>query len=183
MNQERRRYFRINDRLALGFQTVDASEDDNALPVGLDVLDLMSVQDEKIEHLLQEVAEESPKVAALIRAMNQKLERVVAQLVTDARMVDRLARRVKEVSLSACGLGFVCDSDVEIGTRLNIELELEQDKSIIKTKGYVVAVEPCDDGYYWRVSFFDMAPAHQERLIQHVVQRQSVQLKYIREPR
>lgn len=179
MNQERRRYFRINDRVSLGFSLLEGHHT-GALTSDLDVLDLLSSQDEQIEQLLLEVAEESPKVAALVRALNQKLERVVAQLVTDSRMVERLARRVKEVSLSACGVGFICDSTIAEGARLALELELAPDQFLVQTKGIVVAVEPAEDVFYWRVNFYDMPPAHQERLIQHVVQRQSAQLKFAR---
>lgn len=177
MTQERRRYFRINDTLALGYELLDEAEDD-ADTKSIDVLDLMSAQDAQIEQLLLQVADQSPAVAALVRALNQKLERVVAQLVADSRMVDQLAKRVKEVSISACGIGFVADREVPEGSRVALELVLEPDQFVIKTKGFVVAVDAYERGFYWRVNFYDMPASHQERLIQHIVQRQSVQLKY-----
>lgn len=176
MNQERRRYFRITDTVGLSYQLLDAEASDEQHKA-MDVLDLMSEQDEKIERLLLEVASESPKVAALVRALNQKLERIVSQLVADSRLVDRLANRIKEVNLSACGIGFVHELDIPVGTRLALELELDPSQLTIKTKGFVVDVEPHDEGFYWRIDFYDMVANQQEKLIQHIVQRQSTQLK------
>lgn len=176
MTQEKRRYFRINETVGLSFELLD-SADSADQDVVVDIWDLMSEQDEKIEMLLIEAAEESPKVAALIRAFNQKLERIVGHLVMESRLVDRLANRVKEVNISACGLGFVSDREIPKGSRMRLELQLFPSAQKIETKGMVVGCEPMDSGYYLRLDFFDMRQAAQEVLIQHIVQRQSAQLK------
>ncbi len=182
MNQERRRYFRINDTIGLRYELLDAAAEDCALPESpLDVLDLMHDQDEKIERLLNEVGDSSPQVAALVRALNQKLERIVGQLVADSRLVGQLADRAREVNISACGMGFVHELEIPVGTRLSLELELAPSQFAVQTKGIVVSVEPHEQGFYWRIDFYDMANAHQERLIQHIVQRQSLQLKRLRD--
>lgn len=181
MTQERRRYFRINDTIRLSYKLLDAQGSDDEQQERVDVLDLMSEQDEKIERLLIAVADESPKVAALVRALNQKLERIVSQLVVDSRMVDRLAKRVREVNISACGVAFVHELEINIGARLALELELAPN-NLVKSKGFVVEVEPHEEGFYWRIDFYDMPATQQERLIQHIVQRQSAQLKRSRDP-
>lgn len=175
MHQDRRRYFRINDFLDIRYEVLETSGEH--YENGLDVLDLMSDQDGTIAELLLEVGETHPSVAKLAHALNQKLERVISQLVTDSRLVDRLANRIKEVSLSACGIGFVHDSPIAVGSHLALELRLGLDKTAIATKGYVVAVDPVDHAYFWRINFFDMPGAHQEWLIQYIVQRQGAQLK------
>lgn len=147
----------------------------------MDVLDLMTEQDEKIERLLLSVADKDPEVAALVRALNQKLERVMGLLAAESRTIERLARRVREVNLSACGIGFLSETDIPVGARLALELELSADKLPIQTHGMVVAVEPHQQGFYWRIDFYGMAPEPQERLIQHIVQRQSTQLNGMRQ--
>ena len=176
MTQEKRRFFRINETIGLRYKLLDKTSDpvDDA---AADVLELVSQQDEKIEKLLLELNDESPKVAELIRVFNQKLERIVGQLVMDSHLVGRIASRVREVNISACGIGFVCDDQVADGSRLELELELFPDNNIIKTKGLLVACDRTESGYFWRVDFYDMRQASQEALIQHIVRRQSAQLK------
>lgn len=180
MTDEKRRYFRINETIGLSYEPIGGKA--AAVEPQRNILDMMSEQDEKIEQLLLEVDEESPKVAALVRAFNQKLERIVSQLVMDNRLVDQIANRVKEVNISACGIGFVSDTSIETGARLSLELELFPNSTVIKTKGLVVACDPVEGGFFWRVDFYDLRQAAQEVLIQHIVQRQSAQLKTIRTP-
>src|SRR5690606_23331446 len=104
---EKRRYFRINETIGLSYEFIErepAKKKKDVLPVA--VLDMVSKQDKKIESLLNELAQEQPRVAELVHLMNQKLERIVNQLVLDSGLVGRIANRVKEVNISACGIGF-----------------------------------------------------------------------------
>lgn len=182
MSEEKRRYFRINETIGLTYEVLDHKREMAKPDRSTDIWDLMSEQDQKIQKLLIEVEEESPVVAALVAAFNQKLERVVHQLIMESRLLDKVASRVKEVSISACGLGFVADSCIEKGARLRLELQLFPSGAKIHTHGRVVACDAIKNAYYWRVEFFDMRQSEQERLIQHIVQRQSAQLKENRRP-
>lgn len=177
MTEEKRRYFRIHETIGLYYEILDHKHSDSAPDKSVDIWDLMSEQDEKIQRLLIEVEEESPKVAELIAAFNQKLERVVHQLVMESQLLDRVASRVKEVSISACGLGFMAVAPIAKGTRLRLELQLFPSTQLIHTHGRVVGCEPRKSDFYWRIEFLDMRQSEQERLIQHIVQRQSAQLQ------
>ncbi len=175
---EKRRYFRINETVGLSYEFIDRHSpvrQKESLPSS--VLEMVSQQDALIERLLREAAVESPKVAELVRAFNQKLERVVSQLVLDNQLVGRIANRIKEVNISACGLGFVNEVAVVPGEKLKVELELFPSKYLVKAKAIVIGCDRVQDGYFWRIDFYDMSPAAQEALIQHIVRRQSAQLK------
>lgn len=176
MTQEKRRYFRINETVGLSYELLDRNNQTGSRE-SVDIWDLISDQDESIERLLKDVSKESPKVAALIRAINQKLERIVSQVVMESKLTNRLANRVREVNLSACGAGFLCDENVDVGTALQLELQLFPGSKKVQTKARVVGCDEMADGFYWRVDFFDITAAVQETLIQHIVQRQSAQLK------
>lgn len=177
MTPEKRRFFRINDTVGLTYELLDAQGEQSGPETTVDLWSLMSDQDEKIERLLGEVAEESPKVAELVRALNQKLERILGQLMMDNRLVQRLAGHNREVNLSACGVGFVNDRKAASGTRIKLELELLPDKQVVPLQGVLVGCDAMRRGYYWRVNFCAVKPAVQELLIQHVVKRQSAQLQ------
>lgn len=174
MRKENRRFFRINETIGLSYEVAERGSKSKEKTV--DIMDIMSEQDEKIEKLLMEVAEESPKVAELVQVFNQKLERVVEQLALDSRMVDKLANRVQEVNISACGLGYTCEESIEVGSQLNLKLELYPSKKMIHVGGIVVGCDPVERGHYWRIDFYGMSHDTQEMLIQHIVQRQSAQL-------
>lgn len=180
MKHEKRRYFRINETIGLSYELLDSGGSDERGDKRVDIWSLMSEQDEKIEKLLLDVGAESPKIAELIRAFNQKLERVVGQIVMDSRLVDRLANKVKEVNISACGMGFYSDGEITLGSRLKLEIQLFPGERIIHTNGRVIGCDPAESGFFWRIDFFDMTNAAQEQLIQHIVQRQSAQLKELR---
>ncbi len=174
MTNERRRFFRITDRLGITYKVIpaDTHTNGNTLP-GVDIFDLLTETDAKINRLLLEVAEESPKVAALVSAFNQKLERITNQMMLETRLVERIAHRVQEVNISACGLAFSHDEPLPAGTLLALELHLLPKPDRVVAQGILVDCRPLEDGsFYWRIDFADISPPQQELLIQHMLQRQ-----------
>ncbi len=180
-DDERRRYFRINDTVGISYHVLEGDDlRNNPIEHAPDILDLVSQQDQQIEKLLLDIADENPKVAELVTVFNQKLERVVSQLVMESRLVGRIAHRVREANLSACGVAFHNDESITEGARLKMELTLYPSEKSMILHGMVVGCEPDGDGWYWRIDFYRMAETMQEVLIQHVVKSQSQQLKKIK---
>jgi PilZ domain. len=186
MHDERRRYFRIDECIGIGYEALDhrlhtqgMAEPGEAGEQLTNILDVIEQQDEQIEHLLTELEDENPKVTEIIRLFNQKLERVVNHLLMDSKTISRIAHKVKEANLSACGIGFVNNEQIGVGENLNLQLKLSPGDLEIETNGRVVSCEPNFDGesYYWRIDFFGMNKSNQEALIQHIVRTQSSQLK------
>lgn len=180
--QERRRYFRIMETIGISYTLIDGGVDDAGASKAAvsDVLDLVSKQDKKIERLLIEVKKENPKVAELVAVFNQKLERIVNQMVVESNLIGRIAHRVKEANISACGVGFENDEPIALGARLKLELTLYPTEKKLQTQGTVVGCGGGNGRWYWRINFYGMSDQNQEALIQFVVQCQSLQLKKIR---
>ncbi len=177
MDHERRRFFRIDESVGVSWQIIDNSEK-ALLSNRIDFLSLVAEQDQRIEHLLFEIQEENPKVAEIVRLFNQKLERVLSQIMVDNSLVTRIASRIKEANLSACGIGFSNDEPIPVGANLRLEITLYPTQKRITTDGRVVGCDQADtEGYYWRIDFMGMSKADQEELIQHIVRSQSQQLK------
>jgi hypothetical protein len=172
MSQEKRRYFRINDQIGLAFEWLDAKE---AAAHGDGSLDEDS--NAKIRRLLDELRQESPKIAEVCAAINAKLDRVLQRLELESETLTRVLGRIREINISACGLGFVSDQMAQVGRHMRCELALTPSGQTIVTRGVLVACDTVAGGYYWRVDFYGMSPSSQEELIQHIVQRQSAQLK------
>ncbi|PCK03430.1 MAG: PilZ domain-containing protein [Alteromonadaceae bacterium] len=181
MSKERRRYFRIDETIGISYEILNyedatASTKKHYAP---DVLDMVSSQDKQIQQLLLEVSTESPKVAKLVALFNQKLERVVNQLLLETNLTEKIARKVKEANVSACGIAFENDEGIPSGSRLSLELTFYPDEFSVQTRALVVSCEPSrtKNRWYWRIDFLDMSHNTQEMLIQHIVQSQSAQLR------
>lgn len=180
--QERRRYFRINETVGLSIQLLeeDGSAVASAKSFAPNAAELIARNDDKIERLLSDLADDNPKLAELVSLLNQKLERVSSMLAMESNLLDRIAHRVQEVNISACGLAFSHEDPIPEGCRIRIEITLYPEEVKIHTDGIVVSCELTDHtatNYYCRVDFLAMPPADQESLIQFVVQSQSAQLK------
>ena len=180
MNDERRRYFRIDDTVGITYQRVDHSEptehkEESFAP---DILTLVSEHDRRIEQLIYEISDENPKVGELVMIFNQKVERIVNQLVLKSGLVNRIAHRVKEVNISACGMAFINDEPIKVGERLRMDITLFPGDTKIQTLARVISCDSADgELFYWRLEFYSMNSAAQERLIQHIVRSQSNQLQ------
>ena len=178
MSNERRRYFRIDETIGISYEILDAkNHQSKSKTPEVDVLDLVAHQDEQIEKLLLEVAEDNPKVAQLVTIFNQKLERIVNQLVLESHLVGKIAHRVQEANISACGIAFATTEEVALDTHVKLELTLFPSKRTLVTNGIIVSCDRAQEGWYWRIDFYGMPNQVQEELIQHIVQSQSSQLK------
>jgi len=184
MHDERRRYFRINETIGVGYERLEAhhpqmSDDQASESRMADILDVVEKQDAQIEQLLVELEDDHPKVVELITAFNQKLERVVKHLLMDSQLIKRIARKLKEVNISACGLAFNADEAIEPGENLRLQLTLYPEEQRLETLARVVNCEAREDskGYFWRLDFYGMKKKDQETLIQHIVRSQGMQLR------
>ncbi|WP_045857894.1 PilZ domain-containing protein [Teredinibacter purpureus] len=187
MSDEKRRYFRIDENVGIGYEFIErhksgqlAHKDTQAFGARMEnILDIIEEQDAKIDHLMATLADQNPVVAEVIGLFNQKLERVINHLLMDSHTLSRIAHKVKEANISACGIGFVNNEFVEEGASLRLQLLFSPGNLAIETNGRVVSCSSNGDGesYYWRIDFFGMSKKDQEDLIQHIVKTQGSQLK------
>lgn len=181
MSQERRRYFRITDTVGLAYTLLSEMGDAEAqaLTPAQTLLSHLTEQDKKIEKALIAAKKESPHVAELISLFNQKLERVVNLLTLEGKLIEQIAVRVREVNISACGIAFINEECLKIGTPLKLEMSLLPSEKTIYTQGRVIGCEPADDEghFYIRIDFYGMKNQSQEVLIQHIVKNQNLKAK------
>ncbi len=183
MTEERRRYFRINETVGLSIQILDRegkTSNDSEQTFTPNAIALVSQHDDRIERLVHELEDEHPKIAQIAALLNQKLERVASLLAMESSLLDRIAHRVQEVNISACGMAFSHEEPIPEGTQIHVELTLYPEETKIVSDGLVVSNELTSgdtQNYYCRVDFIGMSGANQETLIQHIVQSQSSQLK------
>lgn len=187
---ERRRFFRITDTLGVAYRVL--AEDDLEVSAGMmeehasaDPGTLIEAVDKTIQALLPQVRLKQPAVAQVLEALDKKLNYLFNQLAMDTRLVERIAHKVHEVNISACGMALVVDEPLVPDTMLALDLLLKPTNVHIHTRGQVVScklagkeiAEAMQGTHYVRMEFRGMGLADQELLIQHIVQRQSLLIR------
>lgn len=180
MTDERRRYFRINETVGISYQCIDGSESHGKKEEGLnDDTSRIFEQDDQIEKLINELKGGNPLIAQLAVLLNRKMDRIADQQVLRNDLVNRIAHRVREVNISACGMAFMNDEPISEGERLRLELKLFPAETKVQTLARIISCDwdEATKQYYWRMDFYSMSASSQETLIQHIVRSQSAQLK------
>ncbi len=187
MSQERRRYFRIDDSLGVAYSFL-GSEEAKAFAEqareGGGGFDLASNFDNRIQTLLDACRVQAPIAVELIDLVNKKLNFVIQQMDVDAELMHRVAYNMRQVNISACGMAFANDESLASGQMLQLDLLLHPSELHVSALATVVAcdavsAESVEESarYFVRLDFVELSQTNQELLIQHIVKRQSVQLK------
>lgn len=183
MSEERRRFFRIDDEVAISFHSLDedyGGEDSD------DLAEINEMQQEfhvslevQIRQAMVDVRAQYPKLAPLLDLMNQKINLLHANetVVEDAPVL-------RKANLSACGVAFTWGEALPINQQLMVNIYLQPNHELVRSKAHVAGVDPnpdypsqSEESHIVRLDFDEMHHAFQEVLIQHVVQRQGHQLR------
>ena len=179
--EERRKYFRIDDDLGVFYTLLGAEESKlfvEEVKQNNGAIDYAANFDNRIHTLLDACKVQSPLAAELLDLLNKKLNFIVSQLDVDQHARAPVDYRMTEVNISACGMGFIDKQLLRRGQILKLDLRLSPEELTIVTLAEVVACEHLDDGqYFLRLNFPQISSSDQELLIQHVVKKQSAQLR------
>ena len=193
MSEERRRYFRIDDSMGVSYRKLGSEEAkafvQQAREHG-DNFDYAANFDNRIESLLESCKIQSPMAAELIGLMNKKLNFVISQMDVDSDLMQKIAYTLREVNVSACGMAFANEEEMQKGQQLQLDILLHPSELHIVAMAEVVACSPLavDDAKdklccFIRLNLTQINSHDQELLIQHIVKRQSALLKQRRNER
>lgn len=185
MGQERRRFFRIDDTIGVAYRQLTDEELESSGFEGIkpvDALSLIASFDNKLANLTGRLRGPEPLLAEIFETLNLKLNAVINQLELDSHLVKRVAHKVHEVNLSACGMAFFIDEPIDLECTISLEMSLKPSNSTILCFATIVASDYIkeDDHYYVRMDFANMSEHDQEVLIQHIVRRQGHQIRELR---
>ena len=187
MSEERRRYFRITDNVGIAYRRLTDEElnaHETILGEPLQPLSRLSDINRQLDNLISQIGQENPLLSQVVKLLDQKVNGIIYQMELEAELVQNIAYKVKEANLSACGIAVELDDDLKKSDRLVMELTLGSERSPIVTGAVVIACQKGgEDGrQYVRLDFFGMSHGDQEKLIQHMVKRQSALLRESRQP-
>ena len=180
-DEERRRYFRINDEVAMSFSLLE--ENFNGDVRAQDTLALnqefhisLEVQ---IRQAMMELRAKDPKLALILDLLNQKMN-----LLRTGEHLFESSPTLKPANISACGISFSWHESLAINQMVMLSLYLQPKHDLIRTQAHVAAVHKNPDfhsnqtePYIIHLDFDSIHEAYQELLIQHIVQRQGYQLR------
>lgn len=183
LEQEKRRYFRIDDRVGLKLvgiavadeATVIANFDDASARVGL-LNELRAMRD---QHLPQRRSLEArfPTVASYIEILEQQIQLIAFAI--DNRD-DFPSEPSHAVNLSAQGLSLAEETDFALGSLVDVSLALFPDRRRIKALARVVTCDEDETDRATSLEFAYLRNADREAIIHHVhaLQRRRLQAQF-----
>ncbi|EGV31097.1 type IV pilus assembly PilZ [Thiorhodococcus drewsii AZ1] len=181
--QERRRFFRIDDEVGLVLTPVAASEEEAAIATHQGNINRVGLLNElrgmRYEHLPQQRSLESkfPTVASYIRILERQLDIL-------ARAIDGQDDFPNEpnttANISAQGLSLITDTVFTMDSMVSVKLALFPDHCRIEALGRVVRGETTSSKADVAIEFTHLREADREALIRHIylLQRQRLQARY-----
>lgn len=181
-DRDRRRYFRIEDRMGLTIVPVEAAEEARLIEsldapssrAGL-LNDLHAIRE---LHLPEQRALEYkfPTVATYVKVIELQIE-ALAQAIGEGEGFPSSADT--EACISAQGLGLDWPDALEIDSLVELRLTLFPDRVHIRALARVVRCDEADDkpGYQIAVDFAYLREADREAIIRHVYRLQRLQLQ------
>jgi len=186
--QERRRYFRITDQVVISYRALSDS-DTTVTGVNMNSPSALIVQlENQITASLETLRSVQPQVHQLLELFNRKINLVLSLDETLFEPVSDQEKRSQQVNISACGIAFPSHEQLRPNQKILMDLTLFPSNISLKLMAIVIGCnslnEPIgEDCYITRADFVDITNSEQEVLVQHVIKRQTSQLKERREAR
>lgn len=124
---DRRKYFRINDQIALKYRIIEETEmDDTRKERRADLSRINSVAPSftninlDMKQEMDKCRRDLPEVAAYLEGLNSKVDLLIRLLVANASGLPDYPTH--EVNLSASGLSFPVQREIAVGTMLEMQL-------------------------------------------------------------
>ncbi len=178
MSDDRRRYFRIDDEAEISFKAI-SDEEYQAWSQG-EVEDdhtRLAKLNTELSINIANLKSHQPQLAKICDLLNQKIDLTLRAHTTPQGFIDD--GELKSINLSACGIAFHTDEDLQQHEHILMQLKLKPSGVSIITPGKVVAVDNDASGakQVVRVEFQDISENNQDLLMQHLFQVQSRSLK------
>lgn len=191
MNDERREFFRIRDRVVLEYRAITPAEMECVLlrirdevPDRFTAAASFAGSSRQMKHLLQNLSGQSPDLALCLQALDKKINLLAQLLVAETMHVE--GAFLREVSLSAGGMAFNAEREFRPGDLLETRLVLFPSLTGILAVAKVVSCErrgEVNGGMPWRlaVEYEYIREPDRDLLIKHLFTLQAERLRAQRE--
>ena len=187
MDDDRRRFFRINDKISLKYRVVQGVDIETEIVRTQheknNIAELKSAFnciESKIMGKMNRIEEVSPLVAEILGLFDKKLSLIQSMIMHNDDQ-DNSVTETQTVNLSASGISFESNTPINEGVTLKMELVLFPEYHFIPVYARVVDCRKKMDDNLYRfnvaVDFVGICESDQETIMQHVLSRQAATLK------
>ena len=187
MSEERRRYFRVQDTIELGYRPLGEEEmqDPESL---LGKGELLESVEKELAMLLIQMQARHPDVIRALELMNRKIDIIHHSVDRNSRLDMTSEYEIRHVDISGCGAAFPVGEHFEPGDHILLQVNLPAPFRSVRAVAKVVSCKALANptGYFndmIRVEFAHILDKDQELLIQYLMKRQVLELKARREAR
>lgn len=189
-NNERRRFFRIEDEINLFFKKIDPAIVDKSIPATGDefnscslVVDL-DVLNQEATLILSRIERSNRDLADYLKVLDKKIALLATAVLRDANNLDDLSSR--NASLSASGVSFECEEMLNTGDFLELRMLLSSCMAVFICYGKVIycrknKLPNSPYPYVAGVEYVEIKEQDKELMIKHVVKRQMQQIRKLKE--
>lgn len=184
--EDKRRYFRVNDNINLIYKIIDATTFDHLSHVSNEVLkncslnSALDVLTQDAKTLFSRLERREPELSEYLKIMDTKIN-LIAQAVSiqDQHFTEYDS---KQVILSATGLAFANEVNIDVGGILELRMLLTSCMAVVVAYARVLQCknfshENPAKPYLICVEYVDLKEDVRELLIKHVVKTQLQQLR------
>ncbi len=173
--EERREYYRIEDRVAL--EIIPASHDHPAgsepLPALFSLLGELHQLDFEAQHLLRQIAESNRTLANYLKVQNKRIE-LLGQALAQDLLKDQSAPQ--PVVLSEGGISFVSEQPLAEGEVVTLKLVLlPQGLGLLLPARVIYSTAMQDGRYDIGTEFEALTDAQRQLLSRHILQKQALE--------
>lgn len=181
---DRREYYRIEDRIALDFSLISSAEAHASEPLHdnsplFNLLSELHLMDFESQHLLRHISERDRTLANYLKVINKRID-LLGQAVAQSLLRDIGAPRL--VSISEGGISFNHGQAVPTGSHLAIKMVLMPQALGLLLRAQVVHCQARADGQFEIGTEFETLTDTQRQLLaRHILQKQALQRRQARE--
>jgi hypothetical protein len=176
--EERREYYRIEDRVALEINPLsrsgqageEAAEDTSPL---FDLLSELHVSEFESQHLLRQLDERDRVLNSFLKALTKRID-LLGRVVAHTALGE--LGEPQPVRLSEGGVEFISYQDFAPDELLSVKMVLMPQASGLLLRARVTHCDPAGDGrFVIGTEFVNLPDAQRQLLARHVLQRQAQQ--------
>jgi c-di-GMP-binding flagellar brake protein YcgR len=184
--ENRRRFFRIDDKVNLQYKIVDEQAALNTNKVNNELLNSSSIVtaldelNQEAKLVMLRVKKIQPEVAEYLKILDSKIDLVAQETIRQSNNL--LEKNIRNANISATGLAFENSEEIKEGELLKIKLLLTSCSAVIIIYGQVIYCRNADTKddsmpYLIGLDYVNINEQDREILIKHVVKRQMQQIR------
>ncbi|NKB38118.1 MAG: hypothetical protein GKR93_13305 [Gammaproteobacteria bacterium] len=186
-NQNRRRFYRVNDKVSLNYRLVPSADIDREINKAnrrqremSELRNATHALDARIEVLTNKLAQDNPLIGETLNLFHRKIalhERMLGMDDYD----DGAFSQAKEINLSASGIAFDADTPLSKDTYIKIELVTYPEHDYIPVYARVIQCNQIEDdslaGFRIAVEFKGISEEDEARIVNHIFRLQAREIK------